>query len=72
MPDLPPRPETAYNAAARREFYRRWGHENTVVCGAAQYAEYAAMRQTCSVKTVLRGHRAAASRSRAASWCALP
>lgn len=55
MPDLPPRPETACNAAARREFYRRWGHENAVICGAAQYAEYAAMRQTFSVKTVMRG-----------------
>lgn len=55
MPDLPPRPETAFNAAARREFYRRWGRENAIVCGAARYAEYAAMRQTFSIKTVLRG-----------------
>jgi hypothetical protein len=33
LPDLPPRPETAANAAFRRRFYVRWGHENAIVCG---------------------------------------
>lgn len=55
LPDLPPRPETPRNAAFRREFYRRWGKENWIVCGAAQRAEYAVFRQTLSIKTVTRG-----------------
>jgi AraC-like DNA-binding protein len=52
MPDLLPRPETPRNAAFRREFYRRWGRENSVVCGSTSYAEYNTYRQTLSVKTV--------------------
>lgn len=55
LPDLPPRPETPRNAAFRRDFYLRWGKENSIVCGAAQRAEYAVYRQTLSIKTVARG-----------------
>lgn len=55
LPDLPPRPETARNAAFRRMFYHRWGKENWIVCGRAHRAEYAEHRQTCSIKAVLQG-----------------
>ncbi len=55
MPDLPPRPETPHNAAFRREFYRRWGKENAIICGAARRAEYAVFRQTLSIKCVSAG-----------------
>jgi len=50
LPDLPPRPETAANAAFRRQFYARWGHENAIVCGRARHAEYAAIAQNLSIK----------------------
>lgn len=50
LPDLPPRPETAANAAFRRAFYERWGHENAIVCGAAREAEYATLAQPLSIK----------------------
>jgi AraC family transcriptional regulator len=50
LPDLPPRPETQANAEARRRFYARWGHENAIVCGHAERAEYAVHPQTLSVK----------------------
>jgi AraC family transcriptional regulator len=52
MPDLLPRPETPRNAVFRREFYRRWGKENSIVCGSAPYAEYNTYRQILSLKTV--------------------
>ena len=55
LPDLPPRPETPKNAAFRRDFYRRWGKENAIICGAAQRAEYSVFRQTLSIKTVAGG-----------------
>jgi AraC-like DNA-binding protein len=55
MPDLPPRPETAANAAFRRDFYRRWGREWCVVTGSARHAEYAEFEQAFSVKTVNSG-----------------
>lgn len=55
MPDLPPRPETAANAAFRRRFYARWGMENAIVCGHATRAEYAAIPQTLSIKMALGG-----------------
>jgi AraC-like DNA-binding protein len=55
MPDLLPRPETPRNAAFRRDFYRRWGHENCVVSGSAHRAEYRTFRQTLSLKCVSRG-----------------
>jgi AraC-like DNA-binding protein len=50
LPDLPPRPETAANAAFRRRFYERWGRENAVVCGPASNVEFAPHVQTLSVK----------------------
>jgi AraC-like DNA-binding protein len=55
LPDLPPRPATARNAAFRRMFYDRWGKENWIVCGRAQHAEYLEYRQTCSIKAVFQG-----------------
>jgi AraC-like DNA-binding protein len=55
MPDLPPRPETPRNAAFRREFYSRWGKENSIVCGKSRYAEYAKFKQTLSIKTIING-----------------
>jgi AraC family transcriptional regulator len=55
LPDLPPRPETARNAAFRRIFYSRWGRENWIVCGRAHHAEYREYRQTCSIKAVFQG-----------------
>jgi AraC family transcriptional regulator len=50
LPDLPPRPETAANAAFRRRFYERWGRENAIVCGATREAEYATLAQPLSIK----------------------
>jgi AraC-like DNA-binding protein len=55
LPDLPPRPETPRNASFRREFYSRWGKENSIVCGSAQRAEYAKFRQSLSIKSVRAG-----------------
>lgn len=55
LPDLPPRPETPRNAAFRRIFYSRWGKENWIVSGASRHAAYEPYRQTCSIKTVLKG-----------------
>lgn len=55
LPDLPPRPETAANAAFRRRFYARWGRENAIVCGRATLAEYAELPQTLSLKMVRGG-----------------
>jgi AraC family transcriptional regulator len=55
LPDLPPRPETAANAAFRREFYSRWGREWSIVAGCARRAEYSTYRQSLSIKTVAQG-----------------
>lgn len=55
MPDIAPRPLTAANAAFRTEFYRRWGTENAIVCGASTYAEFAPFRQTLSIKSARGG-----------------
>jgi AraC-like DNA-binding protein len=55
LPDLPPRPETAANAAFRRRFYERWGHENAVVCGPACNVEFARHEQTLSIKVAWGG-----------------
>ena len=55
LPDLPPRPETAANAAFRRRFYERWGHENAVVCGPACDVEFARHEQTLSIKMAFGG-----------------
>lgn len=55
LPDLPPRPETAANAAFRRGFYQRWGRENAIVCGRAASAEYSAIPQCLSIKAAFGG-----------------
>ena len=55
MPDLPPRPATAANAAFRASFYQRWGRENALVCGSSRDAEYAEHPQTLSVKAAWGG-----------------
>lgn len=55
LPDLPPAPETAANAAFRRSFYARWGRENALVCGRAVRAEYATFEQTLSIKMATGG-----------------
>lgn len=55
MPDLPPRPETAANAAFRRSFYERWGHENALVCGRATQVEYDVHPQLLSIKAAWGG-----------------
>lgn len=55
LPDLPPRPLTAANAAFRESFYRRWGRENALVCGTAREACYETHTQTLSVKAAWGG-----------------
>lgn len=55
MPDLPPQPLTAANAAFRQEFFRRWGCETTLVCGQAQHAAYDSHGQTLSIKAAWGG-----------------
>jgi AraC family transcriptional regulator len=55
FPDLPPRPETAVNAAFRRRFFARWGQENSVFLASTKHAEYGPMPTALSFKTVLEG-----------------
>jgi AraC family transcriptional regulator len=55
MPDLPPLPATAGNAAFRASFYARWGRENALVCGSTRHAEYAPHPQALSVKAAWGG-----------------
>lgn len=55
MPDLPPRPLTAANAAFRRMFYERWGRENAIVCGRSCNVAYETHAQTLSIKTAWGG-----------------
>jgi AraC-like DNA-binding protein len=55
MPDLPPRPLTTANAAFRESFYRRWGRENALVCGASRDASYETHTQTLSIKAAWGG-----------------
>ena len=50
LPDLLPRPETPANAAFRRDYSRRWGRENTVLCGQTRHAEYLKVVHPLSVK----------------------
>jgi AraC family transcriptional regulator len=55
MPDfrrLAPVPE---NDGYRRGFYRRWGIENCVICGAGRNAEYTQFRQRLSIKAARGG-----------------
>jgi AraC-like DNA-binding protein len=55
FPDLPPKPETPQNAEFRRNFFARWGQENTVFCAAATRAEYAPLCGALSVKCIQNG-----------------
>ncbi len=55
MPDLPPRPLTAANAAFRRMFYARWGRENAIVCGRSHDAVYDTHAQSLSIKAAWGG-----------------
>ena len=55
MPDLPPRPATAANAAFREMFYRRWGRENAIVCGRSREVSYPAYTQNLSLKAAWGG-----------------
>jgi len=55
MPDLPPRPPSARNAAFRRDFYARWHRENCIVSGTVRHAEYRPIPQMLSIKCAARG-----------------
>lgn len=55
MPDLPPRPASACNAAFRQNFYARWHRENCIVSGTARHAEYQPIPQMLSIKCATRG-----------------
>jgi AraC-like DNA-binding protein len=55
MPDLPPRPATPANVAFREMFARRWGRENTLVCGLTREAVYQEHGQTLSIKAAWGG-----------------
>lgn len=55
LPDVPPRPLTAANAAWRSAFYRRWGNENAIISGWATYAEFSRFRQRLSIKCATGG-----------------
>ena len=55
FPDLPPRPETAANAAFRRRFFARWGQENSVFLASTRAAEYGPLPTALSFKAVLSG-----------------
>lgn len=50
FPDLPPRPKTPRNAPFRREFYRRYGNENVLICAATRSAAYAPFAHTLSIR----------------------
>ncbi|MES2957375.1 MAG: AraC family transcriptional regulator [Pseudomonadota bacterium] len=55
MPDLPPRPLTAANAAFRQRFYARWGRETHLVCGSSKDVCYGTHTQTLSIKAAWGG-----------------
>jgi len=55
FPDLPPRPETAVNAAFRRQYFARWGQENFILCCAGREAEYMPYTPTVSIKAAWSG-----------------
>jgi AraC-like DNA-binding protein len=55
FPDLPPRPETAANAAFRRRFFARWGQENSVFLASTCRAEFGPLPTAPSLKMVLDG-----------------
>jgi len=55
FPDLPPRPETAANAAFRRSFAARWGRENVVFMASTKRVETPPLVSALSVKLVQQG-----------------
>lgn len=55
FPDLPPRPETAANAAFRRSFAARWGRENVVFMASTKRVETPPLPSALSVKLVQQG-----------------
>lgn len=55
MPDLPPQPATAANAAFREMFIRRKGRENTLVCARSRDVSYPPNDHTLSVKAAWGG-----------------
>lgn len=55
VPDLPPRPLTAANAAFRRWFYARWGKENAVILTHTRDVEYPPYQQVLSIRAVWNG-----------------
>lgn len=55
FPDLPPKPETPQNAEFRRNFYARWGRENTVFCATTTRAEFSPLAGALSVKSIQNG-----------------
>lgn len=56
MPDFERLKPLPANDGYRREFYRRWGMENCIVCGTGRNAEYTQFRQRLSIK-IARGGR---------------
>jgi AraC family transcriptional regulator len=55
FPDLPPRPETAANAAFRRRFAARWGSENVVFLASAQRIDTPPLPAALSLKLIEQG-----------------
>jgi len=55
FPDLPPRPETPANAAYRRAYFSRWGHENYVLCCSARETEYMPYSPVLTIKSAWNG-----------------
>ena len=55
LPDVPPRPKTAANAAFRRWLYSRWGKENTIVGARMRTGEIGINCQPMTIKSVWGG-----------------
>lgn len=55
FPDLPPRPETAANAAFRRQFAARWARENVVFIATTRRVDTPPLPAALSVKLVEQG-----------------
>ncbi len=55
LPDVPPRPKTAANAAFRRLLYSRWGKENVIVGARMRAGEIGTNCQPMTIKAVWGG-----------------
>lgn len=55
FPDLPPRPETAANAAFRRSFAARWGRENVVFLASTRRFDSPPLAAALSLKLIEQG-----------------